>query len=121
MAKRLRSRNEDLADGGAVRDASYPHVLSRNTPWGPEAWVPGTGLAVWEIVKLSRDLPGDADQVAQYLASDTLLIAEGLAYAESHQPEIEQAIDHAGSMDIQYLRTRFPDLRVAASTDVSDQ
>ena|SRR5579884_2666239 len=60
-----------------------------------EAYLPGTGLDVWEVAWVARAYGGDIAQTARHLGIDCSLVEAALAYAAEHRMDIETEIhDH---------------------------
>jgi hypothetical protein len=97
------------------RSDIFPHIATRIVGGEPEAYVPGTGLSVWEITWLSRVHKGDAYALMRHLRIDPELIAEALDYARAFPDEIETAVREQESRDLDYLRSVLPGIRVVPS------
>jgi uncharacterized protein (DUF433 family) len=95
----------------------FPHVFFRPSSSGREARVRGTGLAVWELVRLIRGFDGDIDAVAAHLEIDPALVAEAQAYASQRPREIERALDYHESFTLERLQALLPDLHVFSVDD----
>lgn len=84
-----------------------------------EAYLPGTGLTVWEIAWVARYHNGDAEAVANSLGIDCALVREALAYAAEHHIEIEMQIHDHVSWTEEDLRRLLPRAR-AITIDPDD-
>lgn len=72
-----------------------PRVKMRLARHGPEAYLPGTGLTVWEIAWVARLYNRDIDATMAHLGQSRDVIEAGLRYADEHAAEIEAEIkDH---------------------------
>ncbi|MGI8826663.1 MAG: hypothetical protein ACR2JC_13630 [Chloroflexota bacterium] len=70
---------------------TFPHATIRIVNDQPEPYLPGTGLAVWEIAWLSRVYEGDVDALARHLEASPInhaLIEEALEYARANPDEL---------------------------------
>ena len=76
----------------ALRGSEFPLVQFRDTVLGREAYVVGTGTAVWEIAWLAQQFEGDVDRVASYLEWPTLKVTAALAYAARYGDEMADAL-----------------------------
>jgi uncharacterized protein (DUF433 family) len=90
----------------------FPHVFLYRSSSGTQARVRGTGLAVWELVRLVRTL-GSAVEVASHLEIDPALVEESLSYADQHPAGIEEAIGRHESLTLERLRSMLPGLTVS--------
>lgn len=97
---------------GARTSNPYPHIQLRSVLGQLEAFLPGTGLSVWEITWLSRVYNGDKVAVADHLDIDIELIEEALQYANAHAEEIEPAVSIIEDASEERLRTILPGIRV---------
>ncbi|HLJ69549.1 MAG TPA: hypothetical protein VKX16_19510 [Chloroflexota bacterium] len=71
--------------------AAGDHIAFR-TVEGREAYLPGTGLTVWEIAWIAQGYEGDVEATARHLEIECALVQEALVYAADHQIEIETQI-----------------------------
>ena len=109
------------AETGKFLGAEYPHIVFHNTATGKQAHVRGTGMSVWELIKLSRVFDGDTTAMAEHFEVDPSLIEEALSYARRYPDEIEAAIQHSESFDLDRLRTVLPHLEVFEPPDRTEQ
>jgi len=67
----------------------FPHIEFREVEGNLEAYLSGSGLAIWEIAWLSRSYGRDAQTIADnHTVVGPELIEEGLQYAAEHADEI---------------------------------
>lgn len=69
----------------------HEHIAFRTTE-EREAYLPGTGLAVWEVAWIAHEYDGDIEETAEHLGIDCALVREALDYAAEHHIEIEMQI-----------------------------
>ena len=95
----------------ALRAAEYPLIHFRDTAVGREAYVMGTGTAVWEVVWLAEHFEGDAERVAAHMSWPLFKVQAALNYAAQFPHEVRDALDdmERGPAD---LRKIVPGLRV---------
>ena len=105
----------------ALRTAEYAYIVFRDSPVVRQAYVGGTGLAVWEIMSLYRAYEGDLQAVATHLELSPVLIQAALNYATDFPEEIEAAIEDNTSYDLSRLSRMFPDLRVFEVESAAEQ
>jgi hypothetical protein len=97
------------------RFETFPHISTRIVNGEPEPYLPGTGLAVWEIAWLTRGYGGDVDAVARHLKACPItpeLIAEALDYARVHADEIDTVVEYVEGMTEERLREILPGMTV---------
>jgi hypothetical protein len=86
------------------RSNTFPHIAVR-TVEREEAYLPGTGLAVWEVAWIAGGYGGDIEATVQHLGIDCELVEEALAYAAEHDMEIQiQIHDHVSWTDEEVMR-----------------
>jgi uncharacterized protein (DUF433 family) len=115
LARRLNrtpSETAALLLDEALRMAEYSHIVFRDSAAGRQAYLAGTGLAVWEIVWLAEAYAGDVVQVAEHLEISPILIQAALNYAADFADEIATAIEDNASYDQARLARMLPQLEV---------
>ena len=124
LARRVAERFGNTPDeaaalylGDLYLSFEFPHVFFHSSPKGRQARIRGTGLAVWELVKLIRELDGDAAGVAAHLAIEPELVDEALEYAKRNPRGIEQAIRNSQSFTLPRMKTLLPSLHVFDAHD----
>lgn len=89
-----------------------PGIYFATEALGREAKVQGTGLGVWEVIRVYRAFQGDIKAVTQaypHLTQEGIQAA--LRYAERYPEEVESAIrENEELSDPDVLRQRYPDL-----------
>lgn len=90
----------------------FPHVRVRMVNGVPEAFVLGTGLAIWEIAWLARSYDGDSKAIAQHTLANRRLIEEGLRYAAERVAEVDGEIVRHTEVPLEELRALLPGLQV---------
>lgn len=96
----------------ALRMSDYAYLVFRDSAIGRQAHIAGTGLAVWEIVSLSRAYRGDLSGTAEHLAISPVFVQAAMNYAADFPDEVEVAIQDNDSYDVARLKRMFPDLQV---------
>lgn len=92
--------------------AAYPHIRVRTAAGRDEPFVPGTGLAVWEFVWISRVYGGDLKATREHLDIDPDLIDEALRYASEYPDEIERTIQIVEEASVDRLQSILPGIRI---------
>jgi hypothetical protein len=90
----------------------YPHVELCELNGVTEAYIPGTGLAIWEFAWVARLYDSDVDATAEHLGQSHEIIDEALRYANDHAAEIEEAIQLHTEGTLEELSEILPGLRV---------
>ncbi len=83
---------ESLADE-AERWRRYPGLGFRGPDWSRQAWLMGTGLDVWQVVRALQDFGGDAERMARESDLSLPQIQLAVAYHTEFPEEIDQAIE----------------------------
>jgi hypothetical protein len=102
--ERLRRSAEE-----AARTERHPGIAFRGSKDSRRAWVPGTGLDVWEIVAGYEEMGRKRVLKESSIPEDRLDVA--LAYYEAHPEEIDQKIE-TNSRPPEYWRERYPNLNI---------
>ncbi len=76
----------------ALRTAEFAFIQFHASPVGRQAYIQGSGLAVWEVVKLARAYGGDVARTAESLDWPEVKVRAALNYAAAYPEEIEAAI-----------------------------
>jgi hypothetical protein len=91
----------------------FPHIAFREVEGKCEAYLSGSGLAIWEIAWLSQTYNGDARAIAEnHTVVSSELIEEGLRYAAEHAAEIEAEIAAHTERPLEELLKMFPSMQV---------
>jgi uncharacterized protein (DUF433 family) len=87
----------------SLREAEFGHIDFRDSPVGRQAYVKGSTLAVWEVVKLAQSYGMDVTKTAHHLEWLPFRVKAALNYAAAFPEEIEDAISDAERSDFQAL------------------
>jgi hypothetical protein len=98
----------------------YPHVRLRLVLEKSEAYLPETGLAVWEVAWLGHVYGGDVGQVAEHLSIAPWLVEEALQYAKAHSSEVGSALAIMEEGSEERIRGILPGIRVVEVDMESD-
>ncbi|MGI8967776.1 MAG: hypothetical protein ACR2GA_01560 [Chloroflexota bacterium] len=100
-----------------LREEEYAQVAFRDSGAGREAYVMGTGLAVWEIMLIARAYGNEPEKTGQHLGIPTSQVDAAFAYAAGFSAEIEAELAENDAMDFEALRRMLPSIqRMSAST-----
>jgi uncharacterized protein (DUF433 family) len=96
-----------------LKEEEFPFIEFRNTLVGRQAFVKGTGLAVWEVLFIARGLDMDVARVADHLGCPEEKVQAALAYAETYPDEIDPLVAEVESADFETLKRKIPWIREA--------
>jgi hypothetical protein len=82
---------EGLADE-AERTRRYPGIAFRGPDLGRRAWLLGTSLDVWEVIRALRDFDDDAEQMASKTEVSLRQVQLASAYYQEFGDEIDRAL-----------------------------
>jgi hypothetical protein len=102
--ERLRRSAEEVA-----RTERYPGIAFRGSKDSRRAWVPGTGLDVWEIVTGYEEMGRKRFLEESGISEDRLDAA--LAYYRVYWDEVDQKIKE-NARPLRYWRERYPGLNI---------
>lgn len=83
-----------------LRMDEHPLIRFVDGPAGRRASVLGTGMDVWEVIRVVRDNHGDAAAAAEYVEQPLGLVHAAITYYGAHQHEID------GWIELNDLETR---------------
>jgi len=92
----------------ALRMAEYPQIDFRDSMAGRQAYVKGSGLAVWEVVMVARDYKGDAEKVAAHLQWPLTRVQAALIYARDYPDDVNAALADNDACDFAALQRLLP-------------
>ncbi len=96
----------------ATRQAEFASIDFRDSALGRQAYVRGTRLAVWQVVKLVDAYQGRVERAAQHLRWPEARVKAALNYAKAFRQEIDQAVEDARSFSAERLSQLLPSLEV---------
>jgi hypothetical protein len=123
FAEKVHRSPEDVAEIMSVAARTpnpYPHVRLRLVLEKSEAYLPETGLAVWEVAWLGHVYGGNVSRVAEHLSIAPWLVEEALQYAKAHSSEISSALAIMEEGSEARLRGILPGIRVVEVDMESD-
>lgn len=115
MARRLgRTPSETgaLLVEESLRRAEFAHIDFRDSPAGRQAYVQGSGLAVWEVVMVAQGYGMDADKTAEHLLWPQPRVQAALLYAQAFPEEIGAALEDNRSFTFEQLQRMLPQARL---------
>jgi len=115
LARRLgRSQGEAgaLLIEEALRTSEYAFIDFRDSIVGRQAYMQGSGLAVWEVVMIVRGYDGDMERVAKHLQWPIQRVQAAINYAVAYPDEIDSAIADNAAYDAERVTRMLPGTRV---------
>ncbi len=97
--------------------AAFDQIDFRDSIVGRQAYVRGSGLAVWEVAMLLRAHDDDAARVTDYLEWPSGHVEAAVRYIAAYPDEIDAALADNDSYDLERLRQIFPDIEVFTVPD----
>jgi hypothetical protein len=100
---------EGLAEE-ALRTRLFPGIAFRGVDWERRAWVIGTALDVWQIIRVCLDFPS-----VEKMAHESSLTEQQIRLARAYYERFPEEIDRAIAEDrrtLDELRARFPTIDV---------
>lgn len=94
-----------------LRRAEFAFTDFRDTVIGRQAYLQGTRLAVWMVVKIVRACGGNVEKAAEHLERPASMIQAAMNYAQAFPDEIENAIQENDSMDFDQISRILPQAR----------
>jgi hypothetical protein len=91
-----------------LREAEFACVEFRDSAVGRQAYVKGSGLAVWEVVTVAQDYNLDVAKTAEHLEWPLFKVQAALNYAAAFYDEINDAIADNDSYDFETLQRLLP-------------
>jgi hypothetical protein len=92
-----------------LRRSEFAFIDFRDSIVGRQAYLQGSGLAVWEVAMLLRDYNGNVAAVAAHLQWPSAKVHAARLYAEAFPDEVNSALAENDAMDFTSLQRLFPD------------
>lgn len=103
----------------SLREAEFAFIEFRDSPAGRQAYIMGTGLAVWEVVMVARSYDGDVAQTAAHLVWPPVKVRAALNYAEAFPEEIAAALED-NNQGFEALKRMLPNAELFEVSDAGD-
>jgi uncharacterized protein (DUF433 family) len=94
----------------ALKARRYPGIAFRGDDWDRRAWVAGSALDVWEIVRAYQEC-GSMDELAGRGGLSERQITMALAYYQHYPEEIDVRLER-GRRSLDDLRAAYPSVEV---------
>jgi predicted transcriptional regulator len=102
----------------SLREAEFAAIEFRDSPAGRQAYVTGSGLAVWEVIMVARGYDGDTERTAALLEWPVVKVKAALNYAEAFPEEIAAALAD-NDKGFAELKRLLPDIELIEVSDDS--
>jgi uncharacterized protein (DUF433 family) len=118
LQRKARQLGRTSSETGAIlleeslRRDEFGFIDFRDSAVGRQAFIQGTRLAVWMIVKTARGFSGNVEQTAKHFERSPLQIQAALNYAKAFPDEIEAAIKDHDSYDFAKVSQMLPHARL---------
>lgn len=113
--KRMASRHGwTPSDAGArlveegLRRSEFAFIDFRDSAAGRQAYIQGSGLAVWEVILLVRSYKGKCQAVARHLKWPEAKVQAAINYAQAFSEEIENALSENAATGFDDLKRMLP-------------
>ena len=100
-----------LLEEGLRRD-EFAFIDFRDSMLGRQAYLQGTRLPVWMMVKVARAMGENIEKTAEHLQRSPLQVQAALNYAKAFPNEIEHAIQDNDSYDLAKVTRMLPQARL---------
>jgi uncharacterized protein (DUF433 family) len=94
-----------------LRRAEFALIDFRDTPLGRQAYVQGTRLAVWMVVRIVRSFGGNVEKAAEHLERPSAMVQAAVNYAQAFPDDIEAAMQENEAMGFAQLSRMLPQAR----------
>jgi len=102
----------DIVRAAGATHGRFPHVRVRMVNGRAEAFIPDTGLSIWEVAWIARAYDGDVDATVRHTEAPRDLIEEGLRYAAEHRAETDAQIALHTDYTLEDLLQMYPGIQV---------
>lgn len=92
----------------ALRRGEFAFIDFRDSPAGRQAYIQGSGLAVWEVIFVARSYEMSVSETADHLGWPVAKVQAALDYACAYAQEIDQAIRENDATDFAALSRMLP-------------
>lgn len=96
----------------SLRRDEFAFIDFRDSTLGRQAYLQGTRLAVWMVVKVARAFGGDVKKTAAHFQRSAVQIQAAFNYAQAFPREIEDAIKDNESYDFAKVSRMLPQARL---------
>ena len=91
-----------------LRHAEFPAIEFRDSAASRQAYLVGSGLAVWELLMVAEAYGLEVDATAHHLRLDRDRVLQALRYTSAFEAEVRHALDENRGMTPEKLRASLP-------------
>ena len=91
-----------------LRQNEFAQIDFRDSPVGRQAYVKGSGLAVWEVKMVARSYKYDVAKTAKHLNWPDWWVKAAFNYWEAFRKEIDTALKENDEMDFDAIKRMLP-------------
>jgi hypothetical protein len=91
-----------------LRRSEFAFIDFRDSIVGRQAYLQGSGLAVWEVMMIARSYKDNLKSVAKHLEWPLLKVQAAANYADAFPEEIQTSLDENNAMDFASLKRLLP-------------
>lgn len=103
-----------------LREEEYSSITFGDSAAGRQAYVAGTGLAVWEVMMVARAYDHNVRRSAEHLEVSERSVRAALNYAANFPDEIGAELAENDGMDFEALQRILPDIQLSVVPRPSD-
>lgn len=92
----------------ALRRLDSPSIEFRDSPVGRQAYVVGSGLAVWELLVVAQDYQLDSHATEKHLCLPLDVVEQALRYAQAYPQEVNVALQENRSLTREIMGATLP-------------
>lgn len=91
-----------------LRRSEFAFIDFRDSSVGRQAYIQGSGLAVWEVMLLLRSYKNDLQAVARHMRWPQAKVQAAVNYAEAFSDEINEALAENEASNFTAIRRMLP-------------
>jgi hypothetical protein len=91
-----------------LRRSEFAFIDFRDSPAGRQAYIQGSGLAVWEVMLLVQSYKAVVEAVSKHLQWPGAKVRAAINYAKAFPEEIESALSENAATDFEALNRMLP-------------
>ncbi len=101
----------------ALRQTEFGHIVFRDSTAGRQAYLQGSGLAVWEVIDVASHYGMDPIRTARHLHWPDDRVKAALSYANAFPEEIKMAREDNASYDPEAVLRMLPQATVFSAAE----
>jgi uncharacterized protein (DUF433 family) len=118
LQRKARRMGRSPSETGAIlleeslRREDFAFIDFRDSPVGRQAYIQGSRLSVWMVLKIARSYGGSVQKTADHLRRPLPQVQAALNYAREFPEGIESAIQDNDSYDFARISQKLPQARL---------